>query len=58
LIFSAYTRVEESEDDIKNDLTTSNYSRFILLGDINARIGQDRQSIRKAVRGQLTFVYD
>jgi len=58
LIFSAHNRVEELEDDVKNGLTTSNYSRYILLRDINARIGQDRQSIRKAVRGQLTFVYD
>ena len=32
--------------------TTSHYSRFILLGDFNARIGQDRQFIWKTVRGR------
>ena len=60
MIFSVYAPVEDSKDDVKNDFydlldmqlrTTSHYSRCILLGDFNARIGQDRQFIWKTVRG-------
>jgi len=32
--------------------STFNYSRFTLLGDINARVGQEREYIWKAVRGR------
>ena len=61
MIFSVYAPVEDSKDDVKNDFydlldmqlrTTSHYSRCILLGDFNARIGQDRQFIWKTVRGR------
>jgi len=61
VIFSVYAPVEDSKDDVKNDFydlldmqlrTTSHYSRCILLGDFNARIGQDRQFIWKTVRGR------